>query len=269
MLLSPSNKNIVSISPKYFMYLSNINDCTIEFGNLGHAKKHFYKERKEVFERMSEKWAHNTTRKYDQDLYEDKLQQAYDKASQDANFDWLDRIDKTATSSSDSMASLLANLIKHEKENKASPISVEEFKQLPLHEGLTRLKANIKEMKNLDEKAYSVLRKKAIRQICQNDEFALNVMKNGQLGKNARFLNLMTDVLVNTFNPKLVDRKDANNNNLCWMPVNNFKLFAFLAFDPEMVMANQQYKIQLQNLLVEELFSEPGHLSAIKGKWKY
>lgn len=72
------------------------------------------------------------------------------------------------------------------------------------------------------------------------------------LGKNNRFLNLMTDIVLS-----------VPNSHEC---ASDFKTLVFLLYDPQKVIQISDYKIKLQNLLVNELFYEPGHLPSVKGE---
>ena len=107
---------------------------------------------------------------------------------------------------------------------------------------------------------YQQLRKKAIRTICENDSFAMAILKDGILGKSSRFLNLLTDVYVNTANPKLSDPDQF---------AKEFKIFSFLAFDPAAALKNKDYELYIQNILVNELFVEPGQFSSLKSKFEF
>lgn len=86
------------------------------------------------------------------------------------------------------------------------------------------------------------------------------MIKDSELGKSARYLNLMTDVFVNTYNQTFADPHEC---------VMDFKLFSFLVFSPSKTLANPEYNQKLQSMLVKELFSEPGHLSTVQGKYKF
>jgi hypothetical protein len=115
-----------------------------------------------------------------------------------------------------------------------------------------RLRANIDKITQLDTKTYSDIRTKVVKHICHKDEFAKEMLTKSDLGKNNRFLNLMTDIALS-----------VPNSHEC---VSDFKTLSFLLYDPQKILQNSEYKIKLQNLLVNELFYEPGHLPSIKGE---
>lgn len=231
------------------------------FNSTQRALKHFEHEEKVIFENMREKWIYNATKKFDEDHYDDRIEVTYKSLKAKDSYKWLDEANQYASSSADPYAALLSKVIDNKvKANSEStlPFAANEVNNLSATEVLDRLFTLKTSVTDLDSDFYIALRKKAIRFICDEDAFALSMIRGGELGKNPRFLNLMTDIFVNTYAP------NAANPHEC---LRDFKILSFLLFDPEKTLAHKEYNLALQGMLAQELFSAPGHLSSIKGKY--
>jgi len=64
-----------------------------------------------------------------------------------------------------------------------------------------KMQSELTSFKKINSDGYLKLRKKSIRFVCEQEKHIKDMIKNGPLGQNARFLNLITDMYVNTFNP--------------------------------------------------------------------
>lgn len=171
-------------------------------------------------------------------------------------FQWLEKADSKAGSSSDPLAEIvLSQIERNQSEASNQPFTIEEFKKIPLQDGLKRLRSSLKSVSFIDEKLYSELRKRTVRSICHKDDYALEIMKNGFLGKNSRFMNLITDMFINTFNPASVTPHEC---------LKDFMYFVFLQLDGNSI---NEYGPAIQNILINEIFTEPGQISSIKGNF--
>ena len=229
----------------------------ISFSSVDKAEKHYEHEQKLIFEKQREKWIHNITKKFSEDLYQDSIESSTKQLSGLEKYQWLDQEKERIKSSADPYASLISKAIQHSTDNQNNnPLTIEEINSLPVGEVLQRLQKYENKEKALENEHYLAIRKKAIRHLWE-DAFSLSMIKDSELGKNLRYLNLLTDLFVNTYNQSFADPHEC---------VTDFKLLSFLIFSPSKTLANTEYNIKLQNMLVKELFNDPGHLSTVQGK---
>jgi hypothetical protein len=71
-----------------------------------------------------EKWIHNITKRFDEDLHEDKIGKVHQTFVTDNQHPWLKEADEHASSSSDPLASLLFKVIEG-KEDQGETIQSE------------------------------------------------------------------------------------------------------------------------------------------------
>ena len=232
-------------------------DETVSFSTIDKAQKYYENEQKIIFERQREKWIHNITKKYSDDLYQEKIEKAFQSLTGHEKFDWIDKDKENIRNSTDPYAALISKTIQHNvEENNIKPMTIDEINNLSIGEVTQRLQRYEDKASALENDHYLAIRKKAIRFIW-DDAFSLGMIKDSKLGKNARYLNLMTDILINTYN------QDFDNPHEWAM---DFKLFSFMLFSSKQTFANDEYNLKLQGMLVKELFNEPGHLSTVQGK---
>lgn len=197
--------------------------------------------------------------KYDRGfLFEDNIDAIHKNLKGQEKYSWVDNVEEPISSSSDPYATMISKLIDRSqpKSGKAKELTAEEFNNLSLDNALVKLRQGQIEVKG--EEALQQLWKQSMKMLGEKDNYAKSMIKDSPLGKNKRFRNLMTDIVVNTFNP------NAQDPHSC---AKEFKMFAFLAYDGHKALEKNKYNLKLQNILTNELFSEPGHLSGVKSKF--
>ncbi|CAI2365840.1 unnamed protein product [Moneuplotes crassus] len=80
--------------------------------NMGSSRQAYYADRKKLYETLKEKWIHNVTKRFDEDLFEDNIQKAHSKHSRKADLTWLTKAERYAEKSFDPYSALLSDVIK-------------------------------------------------------------------------------------------------------------------------------------------------------------
>lgn len=91
-----------------------------EYKNMDEALQAYYKERREVFEQIRERWIHNITKRFDEDLKEDTIQEAFKSLPETQHLQWIKEADAYASGSSDPLAALLSKAIENSENEGAS-----------------------------------------------------------------------------------------------------------------------------------------------------
>ena len=117
-----------------------------KFKNTKIEREEYYIQRKELFDNLREKWVHNTTKSFTEDLYEDGIQEAFQKHSKN-NLKWLEKADAYAETSSDPLAALLSSII----ENKPSESLATSLENLEGRVNETLKKTVVRYLNNKDE----------------------------------------------------------------------------------------------------------------------
>jgi hypothetical protein len=91
-----------------------------EYKNIDEVLQAYYKERREVFEQLRERWIHNITKRFDEDLKEDTIQEAFKSLPETQHLEWIKEADAYANGSSDPLAALLSKAIENSEKEGAS-----------------------------------------------------------------------------------------------------------------------------------------------------
>jgi hypothetical protein len=173
----------------------------------------------------------------------------------------LNNSKKYVKKASDPYTALISKIIDQNAKtlSRTEPVSLEKFKKMPTAQGLSRLQPNLSKVGKFDDAQFQVIRKKAIRQLCENDQFATNMIKDSALGRNSRYLNLLTDTFVNTF-----DGSSDNPHQFA----KDFLMFSFIAYDSQTAIQNADYAMAVQSLIKNQLFTEAGSFTSIPSKFQ-
>lgn len=180
------------------------------------------------------------------------------RSKQGNDYEWLDTHSSSILKSEDPYAALVSKVAeKVQKDVKnAEAINLDQFKKVGVVEGLTRLQPNLSKVESFDDQQYQVIRRKAIRELCEKDVYAIDIIKNSKLGSNNRYLNLLTDVFVNTFEAGAAEPFKFSKD---------FMLFSFLAFDAQSATQNTAYASYVQELIKTQMFKNPSDFSTLPG----
>lgn len=126
------------------------------------------------------------------------------------------------------------------------------------------MQESLGDFKNINANEYLNIRKKAVLLIWDDHKEIYELIKEGPLGRNARFLNLITDIYVNTFNPSSSDPheflKDFSYFSIVALNASN-------AFQTASSQPQEKADSRVLNQLFEEMFSEPGSIKTKNGKF--
>jgi hypothetical protein len=71
------------------------------------SKEEYVKDVKKMYEYQRDRWIHNASKRSDENLYEDQIQQVSKKLSGKKDFKWLEKADKHAEAEQDVLAALI------------------------------------------------------------------------------------------------------------------------------------------------------------------
>lgn len=135
------------------------------FQSIEQAEKYYESEQKVIFEKQREKWIHNITKSFNENFYQDSIENSK-KFSGLEKHEWFEKEKSKIQSSADPYASLISKVIQNSVDNQsADPMTVDEINNFPVGDVLQRIQKYQNKAAALENEHYVAVRKKAIRHI--------------------------------------------------------------------------------------------------------